>query len=179
MAESGWWTPQELIVYAAYGAAIGAEVGAVVLDNPRAIVASKIVCPLGGVVLAGFGVGYGPIFNAKYHVRGGLVLFPTVSLVWGVALGALLVAFLFSWPGTVVGLAVGYLAAGQLARPRPLKVVVGGAVLGSVTYALWTGPAVSAGAIGRAAAIGALGGPMSILLYALVGSLFVRPVRDE
>lgn len=179
MAESGWWTSGDLIRAAVFGTAVGAEVGAVVLDHPSAVSALKIACPLSAVVLASFGLGFGPVFNARHGVRGGTILFPAVSLVWGAALGALLVALVCSWPGTAIGLAIGYFAAGQFERPRSWRVLFGAAVFGSLIYAMWSGTDVSAGIIGRAAAIGFVGGPMSIMLYALIGTLFVHRVGDE
>lgn len=178
MSRETWVDGAELLRFIVFGAVVGAEVGAVAPASPWASIALKVGCPLFAAMAMTAGGFYARVFNSENHVRGGMILWPAINLVWGSALGALVVSLLLSWPGTVAGFAVGWLLAPLINQHR-LRIGFYGAVGGSLFYTLGTATDASLVSTGRAALAGAIAGPMSVLLYGLLGSIVVRSRPDD
>lgn len=174
MSRETWVDSAELLRFIVFGAVVGAEVGAVMPASPWASTALKVGCPLFAAMAMTAGGFYARVFNSENHVRGGMILWPAINLVWGSALGALVVSLLLSWPGSLAGFAVGWLLAPLVNRENRLRIGFYGAVGGSLFYTLGTATDASLLTTGRATLAGAIAGPMSVLLYGLLGSVFVR-----
>lgn len=179
MSRETWVDLGELLRFIVFGAVVGAEIGAIVPVSPWAPAALKVGCPLFAALAMTAGGFYARVFNTENHVRGGMILWPAINLVWGSALGALVVSLLLSWPGTVAGFAVGWLLAPLINREKRPRIGCYGAVAGSLFYTLGTSTDASLATTGRAALAGAIAGPMSVMLYGLLGSVFVRRRPEE
>lgn len=179
MSRETWVDGAELLRFIVFGAVVGAEVGAVVPASPWSSIALKVGCPLFAAMAMTAGGFYARVFNTENHVRGGMILWPAINLVWGSALGALVVSLLLSWPGSLAGFAVGWLLAPLINREHRLRIGFYSAVGGSLFYTLGTATDASLLTTGRAALAGAIAGPMSVVLYGLLGSIFVRHRPDD
>ncbi|HVA50336.1 MAG TPA: hypothetical protein VNH11_28535, partial [Pirellulales bacterium] len=179
MTKEGWVNLQEIARFTVFGAVVGAELGAVMPTTSWAPAALEVGCPLFAAMAMTAGGFYARVFNKENHVRGGMILWPAINLIWGSAVGALVVSLVLSWPGSVAGFAVGWLLGPLIYRERRLLVASLAAVAGSLFYTLGTATDASLATTGRAALAGAIAGPMSVMLYGLLGSIFVHRRRDE
>ena len=161
-------------VLSVFGMMYGVVVASVLSTSPPAITVVEYVAPIFAVVGIVAGAWYGFFFNISNHCTGGRLLCGIVGGLGAAAVGTLAVSLVMVIVGTVAGFAAGWVVGSFLKGERRGKARLIGAGVGAVIQAGWADPAaaVQAGALGGV--VGAIAGPVFLLLCFALGYVILR-----
>jgi hypothetical protein len=161
-------------VLAVFGMMYGIVVASVLSTSPTAITVVKYVAPIFTVVGIVAGAWYGFFFNISNHCTGGRLLCAIIGGLGAAAVGTLAVSLVMVIVGTVAGFAAGWIVGSFLKGERRGKAPLIGAGVGAVIQAGWADPAaaVQAGAMGGV--VGAIAGPVFLLVCFGLGYVVLR-----
>ena len=157
------------------GTVYGIVTGGVFSTSPTAVSVVVYVAPVCAVVGIAAGAWYGFFFNISNHCTGGRLVWGMIAGCGAAATGTLLVALLAVWVGTLVGFAGGWMVGSILRSKRRGGAPWIGAGVGAVIQAVWTDPAMAVQTAALSGVVGAMVGPLFLLMCVGLGVFAVRP----
>ena len=149
--------------------------GGVFSTSPTAATVVMYVAPVCAVVRIAAGAWYGFFFNISNRCTGGRLVWGMIAGCGAAAAGALLVASLAVWVGTMVGFAGGWMVGSILRSKRRGGAPWIGAGVGAVIQAVWADPATAVQTVALSGVVGAIVGPLFLLMCVGLGMFAVRP----
>ena len=159
---------------AVLGMMYGVVVASVLSTSPTAITVAKYVAPIFAVVGIVAGAWYGFFFNISNHCTGGRLLCGIIGGLGAAALGTLAVSLVMAIVGAVAGFAAGWIVGSFTSFKGRGGAPWIGSVVGALIQAGWADPAaaVQAGALGGV--VGAVAGPVFLLVCFGLGYVILR-----
>jgi hypothetical protein len=136
----------------------------------------KYVAPVCAVVGIVAGAWYGFFFNISNHCTGGRLVCGLIVGCGAAAVGVLLLSLLWALVGTTVGFAAGWLVNSFLSSKRRGGAPWIGAGVGAMVQAVWADPATVVQTAALCGVVGAIAGPMFLLLCLGLAYIALRPL---
>jgi hypothetical protein len=165
---------RRLWLMAVVGTLYGTIVATVLAANPTAITFVKYVAPACATLGVAVGTRYGFFFNVVNHCKRGSILWAMIGGILAAAGGTLAVALMAVLLGSLAGFAAGWVAGSFLPSKQREFMPLVGTGIGAIIQAGWTEPMSAMKIGGWGGAVGAVAGPLFLLLCAALSYFVLR-----